>query len=852
MNRYLWALLSLFLFAPLVVAKPVADVGKSPHGDVAIAVSLSVPECRMSGADLPVDRPPVGYERVRTDRVDWNGDGWCDLAYFFAPKDLSARQHLGGFAVDFFTFTPPAAWQRVTRMINASGSVENYDPHTPFPTPDSLFSRAGGVPWSHFLIGSVEWVDNPRHGLLMVADDNIYQWQKRQNATEGAAFSELADASADVMRLNLVAAHQLRTLDELLQTPDYRTLNQLDFSGFADSPDLRIIRVARVLCLMRGDLACLSEAVKSAALHPGVQWLDIGALQQAMILQADFHGVVGQDLALAALNKYESHWSDSTASWRNWYEQGRHHALDAPLPQTALDSIRNLLALPVLWPKADKSLFQALNDYFVLQHFLPWKHGRLADGRDWQIGFADGALMMQLDGHWRRLTELPWVGYQMPMPEPGGQDDCMRAFCGPNSPYPARLLPSDALKVKGTGESRDFTASTPWTGYGGSDIEGECHLVEHPAYFQMDCGIGYDGGAHPDEWYGSYFFSKNPAIFGLAVPDSRDTCMGAKYDEAAFDHAWNDLLASCAYEMDTEKEGMPDKAHYAHWLKAGQEIVGEGLPSCAQVEMDSSTNKLSVFANTGMIGREARSTACDQASVGVPLENPEQYIHLHLTSPLVVSLLTRPEDTAAHWPLGNTHAERMLLDRDYVQLDRQLNRQYQALLKATPPEKRPTLIEAERAWLRQRDRLLAGKSIQIKDTCAMDGCSGTVQRAIPVHAFLDERIDQLKRQRERVKKQKELAQINFYGRFPKCVTPLAENQCDVPILVTWCWDTEGKLAQWQDTEMVCARVGRVTSMIEPGQVLYAPMPHSNDPLSAQIKVFHSCVADDRTRSCVKN
>lgn len=609
--------------------------------------------------------------------------------------------------------------------------------------------------------------------------------------------------------------------------------------------------MARVLCLLKGDLACLSHAAESAALHPATQWRDVGALRQTMVLQDEFNQATDQGLAEAALKRDQSHWTDRTALWQNWYRLGRHHAPNAVVPGEALASIHALLGAPVPWPSADKQLAQALNDYFVLQHFMPWKQGQLPDGRGWKIGLSNGALMLQLDGHWRQLVTLPWLDYPLPSTSTGDRD-CMQAFCEPSSPYPARLLPSDSLEIKGSGGSRDFTAGTPWEGYGGSHIEGSCSLREHPAYFQMDCGFGYDGGAHPDEAYDSYFFSKNPAIFGLAVPNNQDTCMGAKYDESVFDHTWNNLLASCAYEMETGKSGEPDKAHYMHWLKAGREIVGNELPFCAQVAIDPTTKKLSVFASTGTIGRQARGTSCDQAMVSVPLLNPKQYVHLQLTSRLISKILQRSDGEISRLPLGATHAERMLLDRDYADLDRKLNRQYQALLKAAPPAKRPAIIEVERAWLKQRDKVLAGEPILIKDTCAMDGCSGTRHKQEPVDNFMDQRISQLKLETERMKKQRELSQINFEGRFPKCVTPLTENQCDAPILVTWCWDTEGKLSQWQNTEMVCAKVGRITSLIEPGQELYAPMPHSNYPLSAQIKVYHSCVADDRTKTCLSH
>lgn len=225
MNRFLWAVLTLLVFAAPGVA------------GAANTVSLTLPECRRPATVPPPRHPPAGYSLVRTDRVDWNADGWCDLAYFFAPTNPTERRHLGGYAVDFFIFAPPAGWQRVTRMTFSSGHCDYVDSHTPFPTPDSLFEGGRPSPSSHYLMGDVGWVDNPRVGVLMVSDDRFFQWHE---ATTGPEFSELSGENANVMSASLIVARELRTLNRLLRTPDFKTLDQLDFSTFGSSPDLRI------------------------------------------------------------------------------------------------------------------------------------------------------------------------------------------------------------------------------------------------------------------------------------------------------------------------------------------------------------------------------------------------------------------------------------------------------------------------------------------------------------------------------------------------------------------------------------------------------------------------------------
>lgn len=784
-----------------------------------ISVGFDLPKCQVAKIDPPPITPPPGFDLVRTDLIDWNQDGICDVAYFYAPKDPKARKALGGYAVNFFVSTGAGAlWQQVKRL---GLFVEK-------PQPDAAIDVDFYKNGSHFLIEDSSWAISPQLGVLLVLQGMFPEpliWSAINTEFESAGIDGLGTIwKAELENHQVVEAVSQDSLQEIKPDPD--------------SQDLRFLRVTRILCLLKKDFPCVVHAAERAAMHPASDWDDVGALHAAVTLAVKEGD---QSLADSAvfLNTYKYRWKIDYSIWSDWYRSGW---AQGPLHDAARHSITQALGDVTGNPDLRSGLTRAIGGYFFRKNFQASQKGRLPDGRAWQAGLSDGGLMLRIGQDWKVLMALPWVGYALGefSPEKGWTEVC-DDFCldARAKIFPA-LWPSSSLVLNGQGNAREFSTHSSSFGLSGmgASAEGGCNFLPNPAYFQIFCNYGYDGGTHPDAASETSFFSKNPAVFGQPVEDEV-TCLDARYSQTALTRAWHNLLASCAMEMDEGKSEITSK-NFQKWLEKGKEIVGQGLPKCNYVEV-STDGKLKVVASTGMIARVMRYSSCDQATVSVPLLNREIYLKTHLQRQLPEFMRLMVMETKKGGDVQSALA--------YIALDASLNKAYQTLLKVAPAEKHSLIRNMQREWIIERDKLVTGKPVLVANVCFMECNSKPIPYQGTVASFIQERITAMEELTKRYAAQQDLKHKYFERRLPKCVTPLTFNECDVPIVVKWCWDLEGKLTDWHRHENSCAETGPVISRIEPEKELAAQTPLSNLPLQATLKIYGSCVATTALGDC---
>lgn len=825
--QYWGKLASLILIvAPFHVSIPVRAEGLLPP----ISLSQDMPSCLKATIAPPPIQAPLNYVLARTDLVDWNNDGVCDVAYLFTPREPKARKALGGYAVHLFSSHHKATrWQKVMEMTWPGGSVRIRE-GVPFVTPGDEYWTGS----SHFLLGGLTWAHSPQLGVLLDNSGDrhstsIARWSAETNGfIYGAGEYEGHDVNTIADRLWLTH-RSLRALSIALHQAN------IDEAYFeSNSQDLRILRSKRIVCLLKSDLPCLLHTSEQAATHPAANWDDVGALQDAAQLNLARGKQSGLAESSAFLKQFSKYWKSNFPRWLGWH--------DAPITMVIHRDAAIQSALAYLAQAPEQQIFSkerlnAIQGYWYRKNFSAFKTGMLPDKRRWEIGLSDAALILRINQNWQELETLPWVDYSSLTADGNECDDS----CHASRKYlPPSLWPKSSWTVTGKAISRAFTAENPNSGLvsaGGATIEGDCRLVASPVYFKLKCNTGYSGGTHPDYSISKSFYSRNPTIFGQPV-EPIVTCLDARYDSAALTRAWNNLLVTCAMGFEENNKTALSRASFTKWLAKGQEIVGDRLPECNYVQ-PGKNGVLEVVANTGWLGRASRATTCDQAEIRVPLANAATYIKTHLTG-------NKIQNATKAIGTNSSRAENLLAEAN---LDTELNSVYRSLLKAAPRSVHNEIRVKQRAWLVQRDQLIAGEPVKVLSVCNLDCTLEAQPYKGSVVGFLRDRIDELRVLYRRYSAQHDLANNPYNRRLPKCVTPLHLNECDVPIIVKWCWELEGNISDWHSHDAACEKYGPKISRIEPGQELTTPIPLSSLPLRATFSIFESCIAKGSNTHC---
>lgn len=188
--RYTQCLFAALLFSGQLVLNPMAIGDTLPQP---ISLSFDLPACIKPAIDQPPLKPPTGFVLARTDWVDWNRDGFCDVAYLYAPRDKKPAPHEakiwrftdGGNAAHFFVSTHEGtAWHQVQEMIHASLSMKLRE-DVPF---HLLGTHYTITDTSHFLVDGLAWAYSPQLGVLLSSSKDTAPMFIRRWSTDQQAF----------------------------------------------------------------------------------------------------------------------------------------------------------------------------------------------------------------------------------------------------------------------------------------------------------------------------------------------------------------------------------------------------------------------------------------------------------------------------------------------------------------------------------------------------------------------------------------------------------------------------------------------------------------------------------------